>query len=112
MKGLIVEVYRGAEIGDCTNGGPSSKVKGFTLIDDEVPGIFEPTEDRPALVLVRRVVFGKPYIHAVPYSMKDEQTMMGGNFVYTSDSRLRAVSQYPIPVHDRVESASYQREMC
>lgn len=31
-------------------------------------------------------------------------SMMGGNFIYTSDSRFRdEVSEQPIPVHDRVE---------
>jgi hypothetical protein len=28
----------------------------------------------------------------------------GGNFIYTSDSRLRNVCKYPIPLHDRNES--------
>lgn len=27
--------------------------------------------------------------------------MFGGNFIYSSDSRFRALSSYPIPVHDR-----------
>ena len=31
-------------------------------------------------------------------------SMMGGNFVYSSDSRYRnRVNDYPTPVHDRVE---------
>lgn len=39
---------------------------------------------------------------AVPYGEK-RHVMAGGNFVYTSDGRFRAVCQYPISVHDRVE---------
>lgn len=42
-------------------------------------------------------------IRAVPFGEK-RWTMMGGNFIWTSDSRFRQeVSEYPIPVHDRCE---------
>jgi hypothetical protein len=29
--------------------------------------------------------------------------MFGGNFIYTSDSRVREICAYPIPIHDRCE---------
>lgn len=102
MKGLIVSVYKSGDI-DCTNGGPSSKFNRFVLVDKDIQGPFSPSDDIPAMVLVRRQLGGREYIHAVPASLADKQVMFGGNFVYTSDSRLSAVAKYPIPVHDRVE---------
>lgn len=102
MKGLIVRVYK-TDLGDATNGGPSSKFSSFTLIDPMIEGPFEPSDNIPELVLVRRQLGGSEYIHAVPASLAGKQTMFGGNFIYTSDSRFSVVSKYPIPVHDRIE---------
>ena len=102
-KGLPVSVLRfrnGAM--DCTAGGPSSRYDDFTLVDDEVVNVpFEPNDERPEINLVRRTIGGKPYVHAVPASLKGQQVMFGGNYIVTSDSRFP--NQYPIPIHDRVE---------
>ncbi len=101
-KGLIVDVLRfrnGAM--DCTLGGPSSTYNCFILVDDEVVAPFEVDEEYPEINLVRRTIGGKPYVHAVPASLKDKVVMFGGNYIVTSDSRFP--NQYPIPVHDRVE---------
>jgi len=102
-KGLRVSVlrFRNGEV-DCTNGGPTSQHDDFVLIDDEVAAPFEPSDDAPEINLVRRVIGGKPYVHAVPASLKGKQVMFGGNYITTSDSRFP--NQYPIPVHDRMES--------
>ena len=47
--GLIANIYRG-RFGDCSNGGLSSRVNEVTLVNVEGP--FEPTEDRPAAMLL------------------------------------------------------------
>lgn len=101
-KGLIVDVlrYRNGAM-DCTLGGPSSRYEEFTLIDDDVQAPFAVCDERPEINLVRRTIGGKPYVHAVPASLKGKQVMFGGNYIVTSDSRFP--HQYPIPVHDRVE---------
>lgn len=108
-KGLLVSVLRDVRLGDCTNRGPSSKFKEFTLVSGEgkdtfVDGPFEPTGTSPALVLHCMYVRGEPYYYAVPASLLDKRTMAGGNFAYTSDGRFAdATAGYPIEIHDRVE---------
>lgn len=104
VGGLIVDVYRCAEtMCDTTNGGASSKFNTFTLVDPVLPAVFNVAANRPALKLVRRELFGSTYIHAVPAELEGRHTMFGGNFIYTSDSRFRNISNQPIPIHDRVE---------
>jgi len=74
-------------------------------------GVSGPNKDddpvRPGevrLVIVRRVIGGKPYVHAVPADCCDRHPMFGGSFVYSQDSRFRReVCEYPIAVHDRFE---------
>jgi len=79
--------------------------RSVTIIDKEVPEIFEADESKPAVRLVRRKFnFGDKeyeYIHAVPYDQPDGRAMFGGTFIFTSDSRFP--SKYPIPLHDRFE---------
>ena len=107
--GLIVHVLRPADGRDCTNRGVSARFTDFTVVDAEISGPFEPSADRPELRIVRRVIGGKPYLHLVPAAFLDEegkqttQSMFGGNFAYTSDSRFCEVAEYPLPIHDRVE---------
>lgn len=102
--GLLVFVLRHADGTDCTNGGVTSRVTQAVLVGDGIPAIFEPTETRPALRLVRRHIGGE-YLHAEPVEGKDGRRvgwMAGGNFVYTSDARFP--NRYPISVHDRQET--------
>ena len=105
-KGLLVFVYRNT-LGDCTADGVTSKLDKMVLLD--VPNTpFEPKDDQSdALVLVKRELFGKEYIHAEPVHKKPGMVgpMFGGNFIYSSDSRFP--SKYPIPVHDRFETQAH-----
>lgn len=93
MKGLMVNVYRSGQ-GDSTNGGVSSKSDALLLYGEGVAEVFEHRPGLPVVKLIKRTIFGKERIQA-------ENNMFGGNFIYSSDSRFP--SQYPIPVHDRVE---------
>jgi len=54
--------------------------------------------------LIKRELWGEPAWYAKPASLlkNNTQSMCGGNFVYTSDSRFPA--RAPISVHDRVET--------
>jgi hypothetical protein len=104
-KGLSVSVYRDADGSDCTLGGVTSKYKSFVLLsqDENAEGqVFEPSEKSPALIIRER----GGYVWAEPVDKPTGRIgMMGGNFVYSSDSRYRrGVSQGPIPVHDRFET--------
>lgn len=104
-KGMIVSVLRNAELGDCTNGGISSKHNRFLLVGEGVPEIFEESEDMPTMKLVRRSLFGRVYLHIEPIERPANGCvgwMAGGNFAYSCDSRFP--NDYPISIHDRCET--------
>lgn len=82
--GLRVSVYR-SSLGDCTNGGVSSKYDNLTVVNADGP--FDPSEDAPAA----KLVVG-PYdtIRLVPVDLLETNAwvMFGGNLASTSDSRF------------------------
>jgi hypothetical protein len=104
--GLIVHIYANP-LGDCSNGGVSSRVKRLTLVN--VDGPFDPSPGAPAARLVKRPNVGN--IVAIPDEVADKWTMSGGCFVYTSDDRFsQAVAElsgyafgFPVALFDRVE---------
>ena len=112
-KGFSVSVYRDACGSDCTNRGVTSRYARVVLIGEGIPELTEPNPDMPALYLCSKphvnhcgaTVEGAPYFYAQP-EPKGCSTwyMMGGNFVYSCDSRFREICGYPIPVHDHTES--------
>jgi len=111
LKGLSVTVYRFTQ--DCTNGGITAKKDSLILVGEGVAEVFEVGEDEIYLKLVKRNLFGSEYIHAEPVGQtkNDVGYMMGGNFIYSSDSRFREINAYPIPVHDRSESQALYDSM-
>lgn len=102
--GLICDIYKPHD-GDCSAGGISSTHRTVLLIDPSVSGPFAPHPDRPTVRLTRRNLRLRngrgEYLHAVPDAVADKWSMMGGCFIWSSDSRFP--SDYPIPLHDRVE---------
>ena len=126
-KGMHVEIYKPADGSDCTNHGVTSKATHALLVgpvieicakqtepghrdcldrieraDLVIPEIFSDRGDVPVLRVELR--HNGTYFAAVPADIPEGTwTMFGGNFIYTSDSRLRAICPYPIPVHDRIE---------
>lgn len=114
MKGLLADIFASKNHNqDFSNRGPSAIVKEVLVIDDEVGGPFDFDPERHIPIkLVRRQIGDREYIHARPFFCEEwpntrfgagVHTMFGGTFIFTSDSRLRDVSPYPIPFHDRVE---------
>ncbi len=102
MKGLLVGIYQSKEIGNCSNGGISSHVKSVILCGPGLPEIFEANEKSPAVMLDKKM---GNYLYCYPANGRDPSKvgwMMGGTFVYSSDSRFP--SDYPIPLHDRQET--------
>lgn len=100
--GLPVYIYHG-KLGECSNGGLSSRVDELTLTNVEGP--FEPTPERPAAILVQR----NGHLHVEPEGPRPEGCvgpMMGGCYVATPDTRFfRAVGFYgAVPLHDRYET--------
>lgn len=113
--GMIVSVLRNVELGDCTNGGLTSKFGRLCVVN--VDGPFEPREDMPAVMLVENA---QRTCKIVPAENVDGQWqpvkkwwMMGGNYATTSDSRFAdAVEKLlghrfygAVAVHDRTETA-------
>lgn len=125
-KGLILFVYRAADHRDCTLGGVSGKHDGLTLVGykrasdkewqplERHAQVFEPDENRPAVILVESKVpqhYG-PHLEPVDLHESRKWTMFGGNYAGTSDSRWAELGQTifghdrldVVAVHDRVES--------
>lgn len=101
-KGLLCDIYKSGDY-DCTNHGLSSKNTNLIFVDAEGP--FEGTVEN-SVKLVKRNLFRGEYLHAEPLVKPEGMVgpMFGGNFIYSSDSRFRAISAYPIPLHDRFET--------
>jgi hypothetical protein len=109
MNSLLTHPLRNA-LGDCTNNGLSSKVTHAYLVwdvdplnQDKILEDFYNEKGEDFFVIKERTIFGKHSMIAVPYSIykTGQHSMMGGNFLYTSDSRFPSDS--PIAIHDRVE---------
>ena len=104
LMGMVVSVFKENRLGDCTNHGISSVAQQLTVIGDGIPQMYEPSEDAPGVKIVKRQLFGREYVHCEPLdSPTGRGWMMGGNFIYSCDSRFREINEYPIPVHDRQE---------
>jgi len=131
-RGLILSVYRPADLPDCTNGGLTSQHDRIIVVgtrrhsDEEWQPFGEELhlpdwgQDLPQFILVESAVPGvyEPNLVPVEYIEKGSNTkeyagpMFGGNFAGTSDSRWTELSrtvfghsqQQVVPVHDRVES--------
>lgn len=111
--GLSVEVFR-CNLGDCTNGGVSSKFNSFVLTGTnplngkEVTGPCSPSPECPELVLVPGPLKS---VRAVPRNLLESGAwvMFGGNFVWCCDSRFPW--DFPIKVFDRVETAEQSRQL-
>ena len=93
-------------LGDCTNNGLTSKKDSLYLYSKITESNREQLDEleEDVLILIERTLFGKQSNYAVPYSIfkSGRQSMAGGNFVYTSDSRFPSAA--PISVHDRLEN--------
>ena len=100
---LTAEVYKSG-LGDCTNGGISSYQRELHVLAAQ-KGPFEPEDIRQCVYIERREVMGKEYVDCKPAYCRKRWYMMGGNFLYTSDSRFKEITgiSYPIAIHDRYE---------
>lgn len=100
------EIYRESSIGDCSNGGISSKYDSVLIPcldgNNEVD-LENPPEN---FVLFDRNETFREHRYCKPYRdvIEGNWVMMGGTFVYSSDGRFsRNINQYPIALHDRKE---------
>ena len=100
---LTAEVYR-SSLGDCTNNGISSYARELYILDTQ-KGPFEPDDIRQCVYIEKREIMGREYVNCKPAYCRKHWYMMGGNFLYTSDSRFKDITgiSYPIAIHDRYE---------
>lgn len=105
--GMRLDVYKSADGSDCSNNGVTSNVTEVILVGKDVPEIFE-VKPEDTVLEIRTQPSG--HVYALPvYDEADDRNgmwhMCGGNFVYSCDSRVGALTNDggPIPVHDRIE---------
>jgi hypothetical protein len=107
LKGMLVSIYTDGDRG-CTN-GPSNCRSKIVLVNPKLPEIFEANEETPAMALKLRDMgrLGTMWLVEPIIESPDESYtgmfQFGGNFVWTSDSRFRNISEQPVPIHDRYE---------
>ena len=116
MEHISVSVFRDAWLNsDCTNNGISARHNRLELFWDCTRNEAQHycSEHKiafdTAIFLVKRELWGEDHSYAEPlFKPKGKLEMFGGNFVYTSDSRLYKLcglkTAMPIPVHDRFET--------
>jgi len=114
MTNILVHSFR-SSLGDCSNNGLTERFDSMYLfIDcDEKEAIAYCNEKNiipeNQLILNKRELWGEPHWYAEPLvkPVNMAQTF-GGNFVYTSDSRMPAPNgiKAPLPVHDRFDTWS------
>jgi len=116
--GIIASVYRDADQKyDCTMNGWSSRFTRCVVVNAEGP--FEPTENAPAVKIVRHRTMNTLHAVSVEDIESGKWTMSGGNFIYSCDSRFGELcvrllkeggvssplhfSHGAVSVHDRIE---------
>jgi hypothetical protein len=90
--GIIAEIFRNDMFKGCSNNGMSAHYTSVTVVN--VDGPFSPTEDRPAVMLVKGAFEGTikvvPAIHMRDGTYQEDRrwSMMGGTYIATSDGRF------------------------
>ena len=96
-KGMLAYIYR-HPLGDATNGARSATCNTAIVVGHGMPEIFDAGDDLVLELAERRD--GTLFARAAG---ETRHTMFGGNFVWSSDSRFRRISEGPIQIHDRIE---------
>lgn len=105
--GLKVEVYRtSAGHNSPVSEGNSTRFYTLLLVGEEIPQVDSETDPDKVLILHKRL-----HTYYVKPLTITEHSVMGGNFVFSFDSRFLELSLYPIPVHDRVEYTDYDAKL-
>lgn len=104
---LHIEVFR-SNLGDCSLNGVSARFSNLVMITESEIKDFKGDTKNVVVRIDRKLFGGKLYPVLVPLEVYAEYKadklpiMFGGNFGYTSDSRFGW--DYPLPIHDRVET--------
>lgn len=113
MRGLYVDVYRTSRLGDCTNGGISSKYDRLLLIGVDGPEEVDMDNLPENAVKVSGIYLaGEYHYHVRPVKGPDPGCvgwMYGGNIAHCSDSRFP--HNYPLRIHDRQETTELYEQL-
>jgi hypothetical protein len=107
--GMLAWIYKSPLGGNCSNNGISQTNQQVCIVN--VDGPFEPSDDCPAVKLIKRDRVGNVVCVPVDLLTRGAWTMFGGSLIYTSDSRFSdAVAKladydfgFPVALHDRCE---------
>ena len=102
MNVLAVDIFESKNFGNCSNSGISSKFDKILVEHPQGPITID-ENDPPENLCRIETRFGYKYLRPV----KDADNigwMHGGCICYSSDSRFRELSEYPLCLHDRQES--------
>jgi hypothetical protein len=108
MNYLTLDVYKCDGRSDCTNGGISSDHKLFiphargNWTDEDLQRMLDRGDKVAVVVPDVRSVGGTGYEYLVERG-NPRRGMFGGNFAWSSDSRVRSIMERPMPIHDRFE---------
>lgn len=110
---LPVSVYRYAPFGDCTNNGISNRFDDLLVYCPDGNIHFDSEIEQPLNFCVVGCTRwrGAVHYHLKPAFVDEDGNiterpgwwMYGGNIADTSDGRFRAISEYPLHIHDRQE---------
>ena len=113
IHALSVNVYRNNTIGDCTNGGLSSRFDTILVAMPEGNHVFDPDKMIPLnLCVIERICHRDcEHVRLVPATVDESGNvvkrpgwwMFGGNIARTSDSRFYEQTLYALDIHDRRE---------
>lgn len=109
MTGIRADIFKGPHGSFDGKGQFSSVLNEVTVVvgpDRNMDSVSESNQNAPPVCIVRRTVFGRPYLTAYPcdnHGNKLANRTFGGCYIHSSDSRITSISEYPIPLHDRVE---------
>lgn len=100
--GLLTYVYRAGIGVGFINGGVSSAKNDFMLLTHKSCYLQEATDLQDCMILAHHGDDSDGN-YCYPAYKIHRSFMMGGNFLYTSDSRFKEIAgtSYPIPIHDR-----------
>lgn len=108
MKALPIYVYKDSRLGDCTNGGISSKYDTLLLVCEHgYIDIDENNLPEELVIMIKREIMGKTIYHVEPYVRPQYLGWMaGGNYAATSDSRFSEMTNFygAVAIHDRQET--------
>lgn len=106
LKGYRVRIFTDKLFGSTQNIVSSGNDSAILVTDGMTGDSSTVMSNEPYLLLSKMEFRGRTSISAKPvnYGNEGKHKMFGGAFVWSSDSRFRNdVSEYPVPLHDRVE---------